>query len=604
VVEQDKSDGGHPGAVLRKLRHTAGRRISQHALATLLGTSRAHVARLELQGFPPLTDEQLDRLEKAGDAVRPPFSPAEISELRKAMRSVGPDAIKQADKAVRDIAAGAAQIFPPRSAGTNGGDSDISKQRHGAAAPAAPEPFASSSRPKFLAGISSVVDAAEEDIKHLTRQYEAGQAIRSAAEPDLIMTHFGPRSLVEEAQQPESFRDAVRAALRAGATVEHLIAPAAEADSHDLVALVPHIISYLAQVDDSRHYRVHVIPESKHPLAYGICIAGDRGMLIAPGDNGRAIAVRTNDCHDVTALRDLLRPYWEGQKTIVEQLGRRTPESLTGCSTAGPSVGLRFERVLTSVEVQEEPRRLVKEGLSIINIPVAIHAWKWRAAELCAAGWIPEDLLKTLHAHAWELAAHGLGQLPRDELAKYPPGSQVRDTLTALETYAQGLQVRRAAWGDQLSRHDFWDASPKSALIRFMSTGELPRDEIPSACEYVAERDDIELIIRRLITRLRSTPNYHLALIDEAPVPEWFYFGVKGAHVLAQVFDSAGMEGSARHPDENMLSIHIDYAPIAEAFAGWFDEHVLKAAVDPPWQDNRSVASWLEATLEASGRPR
>ena len=189
-------------------------------------------------------------------------------------------------------------------------------------------------------------------------------------------------------------------------------------------------------------------------------------------------------------------------------------------------------------------------------------------------------------------------------LDKYPHGSEVRETLTALDDYAHGLHVRQAAWGDQLSRHDFWDASPKSALVRFMSTGELPRDEIPSACGYVAERDDIELIIRRLITRLRSTPNYHLALIDEPPVPEWFYFGVKGAHVMAQVFDSAGTEGSARRPDENMLSIHIDYAPIAEAFAGWFDEHVLKAAVDPPWQDNRSVASWLETTLEASRRPR
>ena len=77
--------------------------------------------------------------------------------------------------------------------------------------------------------------------------------------------------------------------------------------------------------------------------------------------------------------------------------------------------------------------------------------------------------------------------------------------------------------------------------------------------------------------------------------------------MLAQVFDSRAGEECAdetARTGDNLLNIHIDYAPIAAAFAGWFDEHVLKAAVDPPWQDNRRVASWLEAELEASGRPR
>ena len=35
-------------------------------------------------------------------------------------------------------------------------------------------------------------------------------------------------------------------------------------------------------------YLAHVIPESKHPLAYGICVAGDRGLLITRGDDSRA----------------------------------------------------------------------------------------------------------------------------------------------------------------------------------------------------------------------------------------------------------------------------------------------------------------------------
>ena len=238
---------------------------------------------------------------------------------------------------------------------------------------------------------------------------------------------------------------------------------------------------------------------------------------------------------------------------------------------------------------------------------MAIHAWKWRAAELCTAGWIPEDLLQVLHAQAWELAAHGLGQLSPVVLDKYSHRRRVRKALKALEEYAHGLQVRQAAWGDQLSRHHFWDACPKSALTRFIFTGELPRDEIPPACKYVAERDDIEIIITRLITRLGSTSNYHLALIDEPPVPQWFYFGVKAAHMLAQAFDSQTSEKEpeeAARPGDNMLNVHINYAPIAAAFAGWFDEHVLTAAVDPPWQDNRSVARWLEAELEASRRQR
>ena len=72
--------------------------------------------------------------------------------------------------------------------------------------------------------------------------------------------------------------------------------------------------------------------------------------------------------------------------------------------------------------------------------------------------------------------------------------------------------------------------------------------------------------------------------------------------MLASVFDrpwEGGRTDEAR-PGDNMLSVHIHYAPIAAAFAGWFDERVLKAAVHPAWQDNREVADWLEAELEAS----
>ena len=87
----------------------------------------------------------------------------------------------------------------------------------------------------------------------------------SAAEPDLIMTYFGQRSLVEEAKDPEKFRDAVREVLREGGTVEHLIAPSAAETSNDLVALVPPMISYLGQGGGPR-YRAHVIDEFKHPL--------------------------------------------------------------------------------------------------------------------------------------------------------------------------------------------------------------------------------------------------------------------------------------------------------------------------------------------------
>ena len=109
----------------------------------------------------------------------------------------------------------------------------------------------------------------------------------------MIMTYFGQRNLVEEAKDPEKFRDVIREVLREGGTVELLIAPPSEEASQDLVALVPHMISYLGQ--GGPRYRAHVIDESRHPLAYGICIAGDRGLLIARGDGGRAAAVRTND---------------------------------------------------------------------------------------------------------------------------------------------------------------------------------------------------------------------------------------------------------------------------------------------------------------------
>jgi hypothetical protein len=75
-----------------------------------------------------------------------------------------------------------------------------------------------------------------------------------------------------------------------------------------------------------------------------------------------------------------------------------------------------------------------------------------------------------------------------------------------------------------------------------------------------------------------------------------FYFGVKGAHVLAQVFGGPLSTDQARYGDD-ILNVHIDYAPIAAAFAGWFDDYVLKEAVE---HDNRRVAEWLEAELDRS----
>jgi hypothetical protein len=359
------------------------------------------------------------------------------------------------------------------------------------------------------------------------------------------------------------------------------------------------MISYLGQ--GGSRFEAHVVDESRHPLAYNICIAGDRGLLITRGDEGRTVAVRTNDPDDVAALHDLLRPYWKNKKPIIEDAGRRTRETVTGHSH-DPSIALPFEQLLTAVEVQQGPRRLFKEGLSILNIPVAIHAWRWRAAELCTAGWIPPDLLEVLHAQAWDLAAHGF---PPAMLDKYPRRGRIRKALQALEEYARGLQARHAAWGDQLTRHQFWDACPKSALTDFISGGGLPPDEIPPVCEYRAERGDIETIITRLITRLRSSRNYHLALIDDPrPFPQWFYFGLKGTHVLAQVFGSPPSTDQAERPagpGNDMLNVHIDYAPIAAAFAGWFDDYVLKAS-DPPWQDNHAVANWLEDQLGKSRR--
>jgi transcriptional regulator with XRE-family HTH domain len=115
VVGAGRRSGEDAGAVLRRLRHTGGRRISQRALATLLGTSRAHIARLELHGSPPLTDEQLNRLQRAGDTIQPPFSRDEMGELRGAMQAAGTSAVEQTDQAVRDIAVRAAQIFSLRS---------------------------------------------------------------------------------------------------------------------------------------------------------------------------------------------------------------------------------------------------------------------------------------------------------------------------------------------------------------------------------------------------------------------------------------------------------------------------------------------------------
>ena len=514
------------------------------------------------------------------------------------MHTVRSATIEQADKAVEDIAtrAGLGQIFPATDRADEHGDEDTPPDN----------PFTDTNpRPKFLTDTSEAMEAAREDIKYLAWERRTGQRSQAGADPDMVMTYFEQRNLVEEAKDPEKFRDAIREVLRGGGTAEHLIAPPSEEASQDLVVVIPQLISYLGQ--GGPRYQAHVIDESRHPLAYRICIACGRGLLITRGDGGRTVAVRTKDPDDVAALHDLLRPYWENKEPIIADAGRRTSETVAGHSPE-PSVALPFERLLTAVEVEEGPRRLFKEGLSILNIPTAIHAWKWRAAELCTAGWIPPDLLEVLHAQAWNLAANGLGQLPTAVLDKYPSNGRVRKALQALEEYAHGLQARHAAWGDQLTRHQLWDACPKSALTQFIASGELPPDEIPPACEYRAEPGDIETIITHLIARLRSSRNYHLALIDDPrPFPQWFYFGVKGPHVLAQVFDRpAGGKGTdeAAPAGDNMLNVHIRYAAIAEAFAGWFDERVLKAAVHPSWQDNNGVANWLQTELQRHGHSR
>ena len=290
--------------MLRRLRHTAGRRVSQEALASLLRTSRAHVARLELHGFPPLTDEQLDRLEAPGDVICPPFSADEIGELRKAMRMVSTVAIRQADQAVRDIAAGAVQIFPFRDAAPESAIERSARPRPLAVA----DPFAAASRPKFLTGIEAAVAAI--DLRLLAGQLRTGQPGWSGAKPNFVITYFGGHNLVEQAQDPGVFRDAIREVLQEGGTVELLTAPAASEASEDLIALVPTMISYLGQVPelDGGGYRVRIVPELKHVLAYGVCIAGDRALLITYGPEDRVVAIRTNNSEAFAALREMLRP--------------------------------------------------------------------------------------------------------------------------------------------------------------------------------------------------------------------------------------------------------------------------------------------------------
>ena len=91
----------------------------------------------------------------------------------------------------------------------------------------------------FLTAISEVVHAAIEDIKHLTWQRQASGPGLATAKPDLIITNFWLRNLVDQAAEPETFRDAIREALRAGATVEVLVAPSASDAARDLVGLVP-----------------------------------------------------------------------------------------------------------------------------------------------------------------------------------------------------------------------------------------------------------------------------------------------------------------------------------------------------------------------------
>ena len=91
------------------------------------------------------------------------------------------------------------------------------------------------------------MEAAREDIEYLAWERRTGQPSRVSADPDMIMTYFGQRNPVEEAKDPEKFRDAIREVLRGGGTAEHLLAPPSGEASQDLIAVVPQMISYLGQ---------------------------------------------------------------------------------------------------------------------------------------------------------------------------------------------------------------------------------------------------------------------------------------------------------------------------------------------------------------------
>ena len=261
----------------------------------------------------------------------------------------------------------------------------------------------------------------------------------------------------------------------------------------------------------------------------------------------------------------------------IEELGRRTTETVTGHS-APASEPLQFDHVLTSVELEEGPPRLAKNGLSILNIPVAIQAWKGRAAELSTARRIPAEMLKILHSRAWELAEQGAGQLPSAILEEYSENPTTAEALAELDEYSRSLQARQEAWTDQLSRYDFWDACPKSALARFMATGELPCDEMPPTCGYVAEHDDIDIIITRLNHPASHKPELPSSHHRRATLLKMVLLRGQSGPCASPGLRRERSNEAVRSCDDDMLSAHIECAPIADAFAGWFDGHILNAA--------------------------
>lgn len=540
-----KNSFGSFGDLLREVRRASDRRITQQALADAVGVTRERIVRIEAGDAPPLGQPELDRLNRA----IPDLTAEELEALQTASHGTPVAAIDKVGQVLdqlrrtrRDILPDAPRISRTRSSGRDAEPSAGARELQQTRPPSVLFQGATPIVTKATAILKEAIPGEAQDLLN-PRLVDR--------EPDVLLSYFGP-NVVALASPPERdrLRNEISSALERQMSVAHILATPQPSEWDAFIDLVPLMVRYLGR----GNYSVYVVDQLRQDIGYGFLVAGTQAILTIHGTPGtEPIGVVLDNSEDAASLRDLVRPLWQNTDSVVKIVGIRDTSD-----PDNPSIGESvFSDELTKSESIAGPRRLLKNGVSVLHVPAHIRHGAWKNREG----------IDSRRGRNWT-----------------------------------NLEDRQAAFRKQVIDFEFKDACPESSLRAFIHEGRIPPDDVPPAANVTATAKEIREVVNGLVRTLRDTNirNFQLGLMDDqltrsTTIEDGVFFEVKGSQVLAHVFTDSDYT--------RRLDVCIDSAPVAAAFAAFFDRNVWDK-ITPQMRDRRQVASWLEREMRNADRAR